>query len=102
MATASHAFILDALNLNAYSEREQERLLLALSDAIFKSALMRLMARMDDATRDEFAALVDADAAPGVVDDFLAKRVPDADRAVSEAFDDLAADLAALDIPARK
>ncbi len=103
MSIASpQAYILDALNLDAYPAHEQEELLLTLSNLVFKSAFLRVVAGMDDATRDEFAALLEAEAAPEVLDDFLAKRVPGAETAAKDALDDLASDLAALDIPARK
>ena len=80
----------------------QEELLLTLSDLVFKSAFLRIVAAMDDSTRSEFAALVEAGASPEVLDDFFKKRVPGAERATKDALEDLAADLAALDIPPGK
>lgn len=75
--------------------------MLTLSDLVFKSAFLRIVAAMDDATRGEFAALIAAEASPEVLDDFLKKRVPGAESATKDALEDLASDLAALDIPAR-
>lgn len=86
---------MDALGIAELSAEEQESLLLDLNSLIFRGSMVRLIERMDDASRDEFAKLMDAGADEEAVEAFLAERVPDADTAVLETVKELSDDILA-------
>ncbi|HYE23234.1 MAG TPA: hypothetical protein VEA92_02150 [Candidatus Paceibacterota bacterium] len=88
--------ILDALNFTALEEEEQQELLLSLHELIFKSTFVRLLERMDEATREEFGVLMDRDASEEEVQGFIELKVPDADSAVMEAVQELTNDILTL------
>ncbi|HUQ30204.1 MAG TPA: hypothetical protein VM103_01650 [Candidatus Paceibacterota bacterium] len=98
MATDNN--LLQALNLDAFEPKEQEELLLTLSDLVFRGSLVRLVERMDDKTRLDFSVLCVKGASEEAMADFIKERVPNADAVVRETIDELAADVAALNIPA--
>lgn len=91
--------LLEMLGLNAVSSEEQEEMLLTLSDIVFRGSLVRLVERMDDKARVDFANLCEKGASEEVVSTFLKERVPGGDSVVKETIDELASDVAALDIP---
>lgn len=90
--------IIEALNLSAYPQKEQEELLLTLGDIIFRGTLLRIIEKMDEKTRTEFAALLAKNASPEEVEAFLKKRVPGAEKATAETLTELASDLAAVGV----
>ncbi len=98
-STPSTAPLLDMLGLSALAPKEQEEMLLTLSDLVFRGALVRLVERMDDTTRLDFSVLCVKGATSEQMAAFIKERMPDADAVVRETIDELAADLAALDVP---
>ena len=54
--------VMDALDLNALLAEEQEALLLDLNSLIFRGSMVRLIERMDEGSREEFAKLMESDA----------------------------------------
>ncbi|MDO8623826.1 MAG: hypothetical protein Q7R54_00510 [bacterium] len=95
MATSN---ILSALHLELLTPREQEEILLTLGDIVFRGTLVRLIERMDEKTRDDFAALLAANASPEKVEEFLKKRVPGGESSAAETLSDLASDLRAVGV----
>lgn len=85
--------IIAALKVDELSESEQEEFLLELNDIVLKSTLARIIERMDDTTRDDFAALLDREASDDEVEAFLAERVPEAAGALDEAIADITSDI---------
>jgi hypothetical protein len=92
--------LLETLGLSSFSPPEQEEMLLTLSDLIFRGSLVRLVERMDDQTRLDFSVMCVKGATNEDMATFIKERVPDADAVVRETIDELAADVAALNIPA--
>lgn len=88
--------ILEALNIAALEPAEQEEILLDLNSLIFRGTMVRLMERMDEQTRDDFAKFVEANPSEEAITAFLAERVPDADSAVTETLQDLTDDILAV------
>lgn len=87
--------ILDALQFESLSESEQEALLIEISDLVFQGSLVRLVERMDDATREEFEQLMENETDDEAMEAFLRERVPGADKAVEEAVQELTDDILA-------
>jgi len=90
--------ILSALQLELLTPKEQEEMLLALGDVVFRGTLVRLIERMDEATRTEFSALLTDNAPPEKIEAFLKERVPEAPGATAETLSDLASDLKAIGV----
>lgn len=90
--------ILEALNLSSYPKKEQEELLLTLGDIIFRGTLLRIIEKMSEKTRTEFAALLAKNAAPEEVEAFLKARVPGAEKATKETLTELASDLSVVGV----
>lgn len=88
--------ILDSLQLNELPPEEQEALLLELNELVFKGTMVRLIERMDESSRDEFAKLMESDADEATVEAFLREKVPNADKAVEETVAELADDILAV------
>jgi len=88
--------LLSALDLESLAPEEQEALLLELNEIVFRGSMVRLIERMDEKSRDEFAALMEGDADEEAVEAFLKERVPDADSAVAETVAELTDDILAV------
>lgn len=93
--TADQHTILEALDIASLPPEEQEEILLDLNSLIFRGTLLRLIERMDDATRDEFTKLMETDADEDQIEAFLTERVPDADSAVRDTVKELTDDIVA-------
>lgn len=87
--------LLEALDMGSLSPEEQEALLLDLNDLIYRGSMVRLLERMDDASRVAFEALVESDASEEQVEAFLQEHVPDADQAVLETVKEISDDILA-------
>ncbi|MES2668342.1 MAG: DUF5663 domain-containing protein [Patescibacteria group bacterium] len=85
--------VLDALKLGDLPKEEQEALLLELNELVFKGAMLRIVERMDEATSQAFAQLMESDADEETVEAFLKERVPGMDEAVAETLADLTDDI---------
>ncbi|HEY1042155.1 MAG TPA: DUF5663 domain-containing protein [Candidatus Paceibacterota bacterium] len=85
--------ILQTLDVGALPEEDQQSLLEELHELVFKGSLVRMIEQMDDATREEFEALMASDADEETVDTFLKERVPGADKAVEDTMRELAGDI---------
>ena len=96
--TSPTEMLISALHLSAYTPKEQEQLLVDVSDTIFKGTLVRIIERMDTTTRNDFNTLMDNDADGEEIATFLKERVPKSDEATLEAVREVTADIAALDI----
>lgn len=88
--------IVEALSLAELPDEEREQILLDVQELIFKGTMVRLVDRMDDATRADFTLLMERDATDEEVEEFLKTRVIDADGAVTEAMQDLTDDILAV------
>lgn len=97
--TESHS-LLHTLGLDALPAKDQKEMLITLSDLVFRSSLVKLVERMDDKTRLDFSVMCVKGATAEQMAAFMQERVPNADAVVRETIDELAADVAALDIPA--
>ena len=85
-----------ALDLEAFPLEEQNELLLDLNSVIFKKSLVRMIENMSEATRDEFAALMENEASEEEIEAFLTTKVPGADEAIAEAVETLTDDILAV------
>jgi len=88
--------IVEALDIFALPVNEQEELLLDLNSLIFRSSLVRMMENMDEATREEFAVLMERNPEEEELEAFLLNRVPGAEESVQEAIETLADDILAV------
>lgn len=88
--------IIDALQLDDLSEKEQEEILGDLDEVIFKGTIIRLLEQMDEKTRIEFEALLDQDAEEDEIQIFLEKHVPNADAAVQDTIAEITDDILAV------
>lgn len=87
---------MEALDLEALPLEEQNELLLDLNSVIFKKSLVRMIENMSDATRAEFAALMENEASEEDMEAFLTTKVPRAEEAVQEAVETLTDDILAV------
>jgi hypothetical protein len=96
MTDAAKKSIIEALDLAALPAKDQEDILLTLSDLIFKGSLARIIEGMDDAVRESFSALFDSGASEEEINAFLETYAPDSDKAVQETIDEIAGDILAV------
>lgn len=83
----------DAFDMQDLPEKEQEDLLLEVGDVVLKGTVLRLIERMDDATRVEFDALLTKKPVDEEVIQFLTERVEGADQVVEEVLAGLRDDI---------
>ncbi len=88
--------IIAALGLEFMSAEEQEATLLKLGELIAQGTQVRLVERMDDATRDAFSKLLSSNASEEEVHAFISEHVSTEDEAVKETIDELADDILAV------
>lgn len=88
--------LLSALEVENLDPQEQEALLLELNEIVFRGSMIRLIEKMDEKSREEFAVLMEGDADEKAVEAFLMERVPDADKAVAETVAELTDDILAV------
>lgn len=91
--------LVEALDLSLLPVEEQEELLLDLNTIIFKSALVRMIESMDEATKEEFGLLMEQEASEDEIEAFLSKKVPGADACVQAAIESMADDILASSDP---
>lgn len=96
--TSSIETLISALNLSAYSQEKQEQIILNISDTLFKGTLVRLVERMDDATRNDLNTLMESDISSEDVVTFLKERVSGADEVVHEVLHEITNDIAQLSV----
>lgn len=93
MTTPPIQGLLDALNVAELPAQEQEELILELQETVFEGTMARLVEQMDDATAEEFSALVEKESSEEEVEAFLQERVPGANAVVEEVIKDLTDDI---------
>lgn len=88
--------IMKALDVDALPPDEQEEVLLKVGELVLRDSLVRCLASLTEKERDEFGELTKSDASPDDVATFLVEHVPDADRYVGQAVDELTNDILAV------
>lgn len=86
------------LKLSTYPQKEQEELLTALGDIVFRGTLLRLIEEMSNTARTEFAVLLADNAPPEALEAFIKEQVPGADAAVTETLTALASDISKVGV----
>lgn len=93
MESNRFAEILTALEFESLEKEDQESLLTELHELIYRGAMVRLLERMDEGTKEEFEKLLEGDASDEEVESFIAVRVPDSDQIVAETVAQLTDDI---------
>lgn len=83
----------EALDIESLEPAEQEEMLLQLNEVIFQGTMLRLLDRMDEATKKRFTALLDTEPTEEQLMEFLAQNVPDADAAAAETLEEIQSDI---------
>lgn len=94
--TAGLQKLIAALDLDALPSEEKSELLADVNETIFKKSLVLMIERMSEATRAEFASLMENEASEADLEAFLATKVPGADEAIAEAVETLTDDILAV------
>lgn len=85
-----------ALEFDEMTPKEQEKLMLDLSELIFKGTMIRVLEQMDEKTKDEFHALINKGASQDDLAAFVEENVPGANEAALETVSDLTNDILAV------
>jgi|SRR5581483_3029994 len=85
--------IANALQLQGLPKEEQETLLLEFSALIFRDALITMLERMDEPTKERFAALANEKVSEDEFKAFLQEHVPDADAIIRHSVDEMVGDI---------
>lgn len=88
--------IKEALEFDEMTPKEQESIMLDLSELIFKGTMIRVMEQMDENTKDAFHDLIDRNASQDELAAFITENVPGADDAALETVADLTNDILAV------
>lgn len=87
--------LIEALDIGALSAEEQEEILLDFGDLVFQGTMLRLVERMDAATKADFDAIMETDPSEDEIMEFLQARMPDAEQAVEETIAGMRSDILA-------
>ncbi|HRH55856.1 MAG TPA: DUF5663 domain-containing protein [Candidatus Paceibacterota bacterium] len=85
--------VLDALDIESLDPKEQEALLLDLNAIVYRGSMIRLMERMDDATRNKFDQLLQEAKTEEEIEEFLEIYVPNSGGIVEETIQELTDDI---------
>ena len=88
--------IIEALDISSLPQAEQEEVLLDLQELVYRSTLIRLIERMDEATQTDFNVLLDSTPDEDVVLAYLYEKVPDADDVVGVVLSEIQNDILSL------
>lgn len=88
--------IIQALEIDQLPPEEQEDALLKLNELVFRGSIMRMLAQMDEPTKEAFGKLVEGDAPEEALQAFIEQHVPNADQAVADTVAALTSDILAV------
>ena len=88
-----HLNLLEALDLGALTDEEQEDLLVEINDLVYEATMVRIIEKMDDKTLEEYEKLIDSDAPVEEIDQFISKNVPDSDKLMQDSIEELIGDI---------
>lgn len=88
--------ILEALDISALPQDEQEELLLDLQSLVYKGSLIRLIEKMDEETQEKFNSFLDTNPDEEAVMAFIYEHIADADSVVKETLADIQSDILAV------
>lgn len=87
--------LINALDLDALPTEEREAFMVDLNTVIFKQALARMIEQMDEATREDFAKLMEREGSEEELEAFFTERVPGAAKVVEETVQTVTDDILA-------
>ena len=76
--------IFDAINMHSLPQEEQEEFLIDLQSLVYKNTLVRLIERMDEATKEDFNTFLTTNPDEDAVLAYIYKKIPDADALVDQ------------------
>ena len=76
--------IINALNIQALSSEEQEKIMVRVGTLIYQNVLMRVLSIMSEEEENEFEKLLDANAQPEEIFTFLQSKEPNLDQIIEE------------------
>ena len=88
--------LINALDLSELPVEEQEEILIDINDLVIKGAMVRIVERMDEKTRDKFSDFLDTLPNEDQIADFIEKHVPNSENVVKETIADYADDILAV------
>jgi hypothetical protein len=88
--------LVEALGLEELELEEQEEVLLKFGELLFRDSLIRFISALPEEKREAFAALIEKNASPDEIGEYVSQNVPEADRLVGEALNDLTDDILAV------
>jgi hypothetical protein len=94
--TTAYNSILSSVEFDKLTPPEQEAFLLDLNSTIFRSAVVRTVELMDDATTNAWYDLLAHGATEEKMQQFLSRNVPEAELALAETVETLADDILAV------
>ncbi|MFA6047530.1 MAG: DUF5663 domain-containing protein [Parcubacteria group bacterium] len=80
--------LLEELGLGGLSEEKQDELLAKMIEVVMKRILIETIEKLDEKSRDEYARMVETQAAPEELEKFLKEKIPDYDAMVKKIVDD--------------
>lgn len=93
MQTPDTTTLLETLDIASLPPDEQEALLVEIQELITQGVMARVVAGMNDETRNAFEALLAGDADEGAITAFLEQQVPNMDTIVAETVAELQDDI---------
>lgn len=93
MQTPDTTTLLETLDIASLPPDEQEALLVEIQELITQGVMARVVAGMNDETRNAFEVLLAGDADEGAITAFLEQQVPNMDTVVAETVAELQDDI---------
>lgn len=80
--------LISELGLEGLDPKKQEEFLLKMIEIVTKRILIETIERLDEASRDEYARMVEMQTAPEDLEKFLKEKITDYDNMVKKIVDD--------------
>jgi hypothetical protein len=80
--------ILDELGLTDLPQEKKEALLIKMTEVILKRIFVETMEKLVPEAQEEYAKLIEANATPEEVENFLAEKIPNYDELIKKTVDE--------------
>lgn len=85
--------LLDELGLTDLPQDKQEQLLIKMTEVVLKRILVETMDKLNQADQDAYGQLIDKEADPKEIEQFLREKIENYDQLLEKVVDDFKADM---------
>lgn len=85
--------ILDELGLSDLPEEKKEALMVKMTEVVLKRIFVETMDKLDEASQEEYSKLLEENAEPEKVEEFLKEKIPNYEEMLKKVTDEFISDM---------